>query len=159
MIPTLTGLCALAGPVAMRASNNPDRPHQNLRIVSSPSIALILRLSSFTPRASATCHKVQNSVGPMPRAAWSKPLECIGGAWSRVGRASGTGAGSHMDRHPTSTTIDRDEVARFSRLADQWWDTRGPMAALHKFNPVRLGYIRDRAAAHFGHDTARIDCL
>ncbi|HEX4409508.1 MAG TPA: bifunctional 2-polyprenyl-6-hydroxyphenol methylase/3-demethylubiquinol 3-O-methyltransferase UbiG [Xanthobacteraceae bacterium] len=65
-----------------------------------------------------------------------------------------------MDRHPPrATTIDRDEVARFSRLADQWWDTRGPMAALHKFNPVRLGYIRDQAAEHFGRDTARLDSL
>jgi 2-polyprenyl-6-hydroxyphenyl methylase/3-demethylubiquinone-9 3-methyltransferase len=56
-------------------------------------------------------------------------------------------------------TIDRDEVERFSRLAGQWWDPRGPMAALHKFNPVRLTYIRDRAAAHFGRDPARLDSL
>src|SRR3984957_20101157 len=49
-------------------------------------------------------------------------------------------------------TVHRDEVARFSRLAGEWWDTRGPMAALHKFNPVRLAYIRDRAAEHFGRD-------
>ena len=45
-------------------------------------------------------------------------------------------------------TIDEDEVARFSRLAGQWWDPRGPMAALHKFNPVRLGlYPRPRRRA------------
>jgi 2-polyprenyl-6-hydroxyphenyl methylase/3-demethylubiquinone-9 3-methyltransferase len=50
------------------------------------------------------------------------------------------------------STIDADEVARFSRMSGQWWDTRGPMAALHKFNPVRLGYIRDRAAEHFRRD-------
>jgi 2-polyprenyl-6-hydroxyphenyl methylase/3-demethylubiquinone-9 3-methyltransferase len=65
-----------------------------------------------------------------------------------------------MDRQETSTgTIDADEVARFSRLSGQWWDVRGPMAALHKFNPVRLGYIRDRAAAHFGRDPKRLDSL
>src|SRR5580700_7540062 len=65
-----------------------------------------------------------------------------------------------MDRHPPSaTTIDQDEVARFSRMAGQWWDPRGPMAALHKFNPVRLAYIRDRAAAHFKRDAARLDSL
>lgn len=66
----------------------------------------------------------------------------------------------HMDRQLTSPgTIDDDEVARFSRLAGQWWDPRGPMAALHKFNPVRLGYIRDRAADHFGRDPRRLDSL
>jgi 2-polyprenyl-6-hydroxyphenyl methylase/3-demethylubiquinone-9 3-methyltransferase len=65
-----------------------------------------------------------------------------------------------MERHSQSgATIDRDEVARFSRLAGQWWDPRGPMAALHKFNPVRLGYIRDKAAVHFGRDTTRLDSL
>ncbi len=56
-------------------------------------------------------------------------------------------------------TIDPDEVERFSRLAGQWWDPHGPMAALHKFNPVRLGYIRDIAAAHFGRDAKRLGSL
>jgi 2-polyprenyl-6-hydroxyphenyl methylase/3-demethylubiquinone-9 3-methyltransferase len=65
-----------------------------------------------------------------------------------------------MAQHsPSAATIDQDEIARFSRLAGQWWDPRGPMAALHKFNPVRLGYIRDRAAAHFERDAARLDSL
>jgi len=65
-----------------------------------------------------------------------------------------------MDRDPLEAgTIDQDEVARFSRVAGQWWDPHGPMAALHKFNPVRLGYIRDRAAAHFDRDPTRLDSL
>src|SRR5208282_6043906 len=41
----------------------------------------------------------------------------------------------------------------------QWWDPRGPMAALHKFNPVRLAYIRDRATEYFGRDGKRLDTL
>jgi len=65
-----------------------------------------------------------------------------------------------MDRTQKSTgTIDADEIAHFSRLAGQWWDLRGPWATLHRFNPVRLGYIRDRAAAHFHRDPARLDSL
>jgi 2-polyprenyl-6-hydroxyphenyl methylase/3-demethylubiquinone-9 3-methyltransferase len=65
-----------------------------------------------------------------------------------------------MDQKQKSAgTVDEDEVARFARLASQWWDTRGPMAALHKLNPVRLAYIRDHAAAHFDHDPARLDSL
>ena len=56
-------------------------------------------------------------------------------------------------------TIDEQEVARFSRMSSQWWDARGPMAQLHKFNPVRLGYIRDRACRRFGRDPKRLDCL
>jgi 2-polyprenyl-6-hydroxyphenyl methylase/3-demethylubiquinone-9 3-methyltransferase len=65
-----------------------------------------------------------------------------------------------MDRQPhPSSTVDEDEVARFSRLSGQWWDARGPMAALHKFNPLRLGYIRDRAAERFSRDPKRLDSL
>jgi len=65
-----------------------------------------------------------------------------------------------MDPHPTGAeTVDQDEVARFSRLAGEWWDPRGPMAALHKFNPVRLAYIRDRVAEHFGRDARGLDSL
>jgi 2-polyprenyl-6-hydroxyphenyl methylase / 3-demethylubiquinone-9 3-methyltransferase len=67
---------------------------------------------------------------------------------------------SLMNRKQESAgTIDETEVARFSRLALQWWDPRGPMAALHKLNPIRLGYIRDRAAAHFARDPAGLDSL
>lgn len=49
-------------------------------------------------------------------------------------------------------SVDSGEVARFAALAQRWWDPRGPMAPLHKLNPVRLGYIRDRLAQHFRRD-------
>ncbi len=58
-----------------------------------------------------------------------------------------------------SSTVDRAEVDQFERLAETWWDERGPMATLHKFNPVRLGYIRDQAALHFGRDPKQAGCL
>ena len=47
-------------------------------------------------------------------------------------------------------TIDEAEVAKFSAMAAEWWDPAGKFAPLHKFNPVRLAFIRDTAAAHFG---------
>ena len=51
-----------------------------------------------------------------------------------------------------SSSVDAAEVAKFSALAEEWWDTSGKFAPLHKFNPVRLGFIRDTAAAHFARD-------
>ncbi|HEU6440742.1 MAG TPA: bifunctional 2-polyprenyl-6-hydroxyphenol methylase/3-demethylubiquinol 3-O-methyltransferase UbiG, partial [Microvirga sp.] len=51
-----------------------------------------------------------------------------------------------------STTIDPAEVARFERIAATWWDPNGPMKVLHKFNPVRLAYVRDEACRRFGRD-------
>lgn len=50
------------------------------------------------------------------------------------------------------TTIDPAEVERFSRLAAEWWNPTGKFRPLHKFNPVRLTYIRDKLCAHFGRD-------
>lgn len=59
----------------------------------------------------------------------------------------------------TASTIDEAEVARFSALAQEWWDPRGKMAVLHKFNPVRLGYIKEAACRKFGRDGKRLDSL
>jgi 2-polyprenyl-6-hydroxyphenyl methylase/3-demethylubiquinone-9 3-methyltransferase len=65
-----------------------------------------------------------------------------------------------MARKPQRhSTVDPAEVERFSALAAEWWDPRGKMAPLHKFNPVRIGYIRDQAAARFGRDAKRLDSL
>jgi 2-polyprenyl-6-hydroxyphenyl methylase/3-demethylubiquinone-9 3-methyltransferase len=64
-----------------------------------------------------------------------------------------------MAAKPRSSSVDQSEVDRFSRHATMWWDTRGPMASLHKFNPVRLAYIRDKAAERFGRDAKKLDCL
>ena len=64
-----------------------------------------------------------------------------------------------MDRPPTGNTVDESEVAQFARLGGQWWNPCGPMAALHKLNPVRLAYIRDRLAARFDRDPRRRDSL
>jgi 2-polyprenyl-6-hydroxyphenyl methylase/3-demethylubiquinone-9 3-methyltransferase len=49
-------------------------------------------------------------------------------------------------------SIDPQEVARFEAMARDWWDPRGPMAPLHKMNPLRLSYIRDAACRRFGRD-------
>jgi 2-polyprenyl-6-hydroxyphenyl methylase/3-demethylubiquinone-9 3-methyltransferase len=57
------------------------------------------------------------------------------------------------------STIDPSEVARFERLAAQWWDPSGKMGVLHKFNPVRLGFIRDAACRQFARDPKRLDSL
>ena len=51
-----------------------------------------------------------------------------------------------------ASAADRAELQRFAALADRWWDEAGPLAPLHKLNPVRLAYIRDRICAHLGRD-------
>ena len=49
-------------------------------------------------------------------------------------------------------SVDPAEVERFARLAEAWWDPGGKFRPLHVLNPVRLGFIRETAIAHFGLD-------
>jgi 2-polyprenyl-6-hydroxyphenyl methylase/3-demethylubiquinone-9 3-methyltransferase len=50
------------------------------------------------------------------------------------------------------SSIDPEDVARFSAIAAEWWDPNGKFAPLHRFNPVRLAFIRREALARFGRD-------
>ena len=50
------------------------------------------------------------------------------------------------------SSIDPAEVERFSRIAAEWWDPNGKFAPLHRFNPVRLAFIREQALARFRRD-------
>ncbi|WP_333807677.1 bifunctional 2-polyprenyl-6-hydroxyphenol methylase/3-demethylubiquinol 3-O-methyltransferase UbiG [Phenylobacterium sp.] len=50
------------------------------------------------------------------------------------------------------SSVDPAEVERFSRIAAEWWDPKGKFAPLHRFNPVRLSFIREQGLAHFGRD-------
>jgi 2-polyprenyl-6-hydroxyphenyl methylase/3-demethylubiquinone-9 3-methyltransferase len=53
----------------------------------------------------------------------------------------------------SETTINDAEIAKFTAMAEEWWDPKGKFKPLHKFNPVRLAYIRDNLISHFGRDT------
>jgi 2-polyprenyl-6-hydroxyphenyl methylase / 3-demethylubiquinone-9 3-methyltransferase len=52
----------------------------------------------------------------------------------------------------TDTTINDAEIAKFTAMAEEWWNPNGKFKPIHKFNPVRLGYIREHLLAHFGRD-------
>lgn len=49
-----------------------------------------------------------------------------------------------------AVTVDPDEIEKFSAMAEDWWDPDGKFKPLHKFNPVRLAYIKDALCYHFG---------
>ena len=40
-------------------------------------------------------------------------------------------------------TINKKEIEKFSRIAEEWWDPSGKFKPLHKFNPIRISYIKD----------------
>src|SRR6202012_451798 len=72
---------------------------------------------------------------------------------------AGTAMAQKPQRQPHQGTVDPDEVERFAALAAEWWNPRGKMAPLHKFNPVRIGYVRDRATERFSRDPKKLDSL
>uniref|UniRef100_A0A2A4Z3P8 Ubiquinone biosynthesis O-methyltransferase n=1 Tax=OCS116 cluster bacterium TaxID=2030921 RepID=A0A2A4Z3P8_9PROT len=59
-----------------------------------------------------------------------------------------------MTQAAKSTTINPDDVANFVKIAEQWWDPKGKFAPLHKFNPIRLNYIRTKIFEHFKLEAA-----
>jgi 2-polyprenyl-6-hydroxyphenyl methylase/3-demethylubiquinone-9 3-methyltransferase len=54
--------------------------------------------------------------------------------------------------HESMATASADEIARFAAIADAWWDPYGEFRPLHRLNPTRIAYIRDKIAGHFGRD-------
>ena len=57
------------------------------------------------------------------------------------------------------STVDPAEIAKFSKLSEDWWNPNGKMAPLHKINPLRLGYIRDAACRKFERSAKSLSCL
>ena len=47
------------------------------------------------------------------------------------------------------TTINNDEIQKFSNLAEEWWDVSGKFRPLHMFNPIRIEYILDEVTSHY----------
>ena len=48
-----------------------------------------------------------------------------------------------------STTINKDEIQKFSGLAEEWWDVNGKFKPLHMFNPIRIEYILENIKKHY----------
>ena len=65
-----------------------------------------------------------------------------------------------MSSHTTDTpTVDPAEIAKFSKLSQEWWDPNGKMAPLHRINPLRLAFIRDAACRKFERSVRSLNCL
>ncbi len=54
------------------------------------------------------------------------------------------------------SSVDPAEIAKFAAMAQRWWDPEGPMKPLHRLNPTRLTFLRDRLAAQSGRPVAEI---
>jgi len=58
-----------------------------------------------------------------------------------------------------STTINKEEIQKFSRLSEEWWDVNGKFKPLHMFNPIRIEYITNKIKTHFKLRTDRSNYL
>ena len=57
-----------------------------------------------------------------------------------------------IDTNPALSSLDPAEVEKFSKMAAEWWNPKGKFGVLHKFNPVRLAYIKEQVCARLGLD-------
>ena len=58
-----------------------------------------------------------------------------------------------------TTTINKEEIQKFSKLADEWWDVNGKFKPLHMFNPIRIEYIIDKIKHHFKVNDNKLNFL
>ena len=58
-----------------------------------------------------------------------------------------------------TTTINKEEIQKFSKLADEWWDVKGKFKPLHMFNPIRIEYITDKIKQHFKINAGNLNYL
>lgn len=54
-----------------------------------------------------------------------------------------------------SNTIDPKEIEKFEAMADEWWSATGKFKPLHKFNPIRISYLREKIIQHFSLDQSQ----
>ncbi|MCP6756344.1 hypothetical protein NL533_32455, partial [Klebsiella pneumoniae] len=52
--------------------------------------------------------------------------------------------------HAATGNVDPAEIARFERMANEWWDPYGKFKPLHNLGPARLTFVRDEILQHFG---------
>jgi 2-polyprenyl-6-hydroxyphenyl methylase/3-demethylubiquinone-9 3-methyltransferase len=58
-----------------------------------------------------------------------------------------------------AASIDNEEVEKFSRMAEEWWDQHGKFKPLHRINPLRLGYISEQASAHLHRPLSELSII
>ena len=58
-----------------------------------------------------------------------------------------------------TSTINKEEIQKFSKLADEWWDVKGKFKPLHMFNPIRIEYIAEKIKQHFKLENRKINFL
>ena len=64
----------------------------------------------------------------------------------------------NAEKPPVAHNVDLEEIAKFEAVASRWWDTEGEFKPLHRINPLRLGYIAERAGGLFGKKVLDVGC-
>ncbi len=57
------------------------------------------------------------------------------------------------------TTINKDEIQKFSKIADEWWNANGKFKPLHVFNPIRIKYIKEKCLSYFNLNSSSLKPL
>ena len=64
----------------------------------------------------------------------------------------------NAEKSPVNHNVDHEEIAKFEAVASRWWDLEGEFKPLHRINPLRLGYIAERAGGLFGKKVLDVGC-
>lgn len=64
----------------------------------------------------------------------------------------------NAEKSPENHNVDHEEIAKFEAVASRWWDLEGEFKPLHRINPLRTGYIAERAGGLFGKKVLDVGC-
>ena len=64
----------------------------------------------------------------------------------------------NAEKSSVAQNVDHEEIAKFEAVASRWWDLEGEFKPLHRINPLRLGYIGERAGGLFGKTVLDVGC-
>jgi 2-polyprenyl-6-hydroxyphenyl methylase/3-demethylubiquinone-9 3-methyltransferase len=122
--------------------------------VNQSILGRILNYGDVTIRASARARRPSTIASPLDVPQLTSPRDRSGASSMAMQQIL-----LQFFRRAAGSTVDPAEVAKFSKLSDEWWDPNGKMAPLHKINPLRLTYIRDAACRKFERNVKSLNCL
>jgi polyprenyldihydroxybenzoate methyltransferase/3-demethylubiquinol 3-O-methyltransferase len=148
------GLVAKAFDLSLSRPSRKSSNDPTLRRRSHLRLQLTTMARSSLPRALLARHVRVGRTGLVPPRLGPATLSFTSPSSCGLSTASGSASLHSASSNPSSsssssssfTTVNADEISHFSRLSSQWWSETGEFALLHRMNPARVSYIREKVA-------------
>ncbi|KAJ3538601.1 hypothetical protein NM688_g6493 [Phlebia brevispora] len=141
-------------PAVFTDGKTPNANYVSIFTVPTPTLQCASRqtsLTTVTKRAGSLCTKMQQTISLVKSPLYSSVNAIRSHLAARATRLHVRSFASAIHNlasaDPSSSTVNPDEVARFSKLSALWWDEHGECSQLHRMNPIRMQFIREKVVS------------